>query len=64
MAALIVPIIEAIARVVNITREALAKSLEEMAADIRAGKLIPDDAFEQAKKDQARISVARDTLPD
>ena len=37
---LITSVITGIAKVAKVTREALAKSLEQMAADVRAGKLI------------------------
>ena len=48
---LIVGILEGIARVVRSGREAFGKTVEEIGQDIRKGALIPDEAFNRAKKD-------------
>lgn len=52
---LIVAVISAIAKSIDIGREAAAAKLEEIAAKIRSGALIPDDAFAQAQADVDRI---------
>jgi len=61
---LITSIIIGLARVTKITREALAKSLEEMAADVRAGGLIPDELLAKVEQDSDRIDNIRDRLPE
>lgn len=61
---LITSIITGIARVTKITRAALAKSLEEMAADVRAGGLIPDELLAKVEADGDRLENVRGNLPD
>jgi len=61
---LITSIITGLARVTKITREALAQSLEEMAADVRAGGLIPDELLAKVEQDSDRIDNIRDRLPE
>lgn len=61
---LITSIITGIAKVSKVTREALAKSLEEMAADVRGGGLIPDELLAQAEADGDRLRNVRGNLPD
>lgn len=61
---LITAIITGIAKVTSVTREALAKSLEQMAADVRAGKLIPDELLSKVESDAKRMDSIRDSLPD
>lgn len=61
---IITAVIQGIVKVTKVTREALAKSLEEMAADVRAGGLIPDELLEKVEKDGDRISKIRDSLPE
>jgi len=61
---LITSIITGIAKVTKVTREALAKSLEEMAADVRKGGLIPDELLAKAKSDGKRLEDIRGGLPD
>ena len=60
---LITSLITGIARVSKVTREALAKSLEEMAKDVRSGALIPDELLAQVESDSERLSRIRDGLP-
>jgi len=43
-------------------REALAVELEQLAARVRAGELIPDAAFEQAVRDRTRFELLRDMV--
>ena len=57
-------VITGIAKVAKVTREALAKSLEQMAADVRAGKLIPDELLAQVEDDAKRLDDIRNNLPD
>jgi hypothetical protein len=64
MIEILVPIITAIAKVVEVTREGLARSLEKLAADVRSGKLIPEETFQQATRDRARLKAMRDALPE
>ena len=45
MISLIENLIEAIARSVRVSREAMAATLEEIAVKVRAGDLIPEEAF-------------------
>jgi hypothetical protein len=61
---LITSIITGIAKVTKVTREALAKSLEQMAADVRAGGLIPDELLSKVESDGRRLDKIRDNLPD
>ena len=61
---LITSIITGIAKVTKVTREALAKSLEQMAADIRAGGLIPDELLAKVESDSDRLDDIRGNLPD
>ena len=60
---LITSLITGIARVSKVTREALAKSLEEMAKDVRSGALIPDELLAQVEDDSDRLDSIRDSLP-
>ena len=53
-----------IMKLAKVSREALAKGLEEMAKDVRSGALLPDDLFDQAKSDQDRLASIRDNLPE
>lgn len=53
-----------ILKVVKISREALAKGLEEMASEVRAGALLPDSLFEQVHADSDRLNDIRNSLPD
>jgi hypothetical protein len=61
---LITSLITGIANATKVTREALAKSLEQIAADVRAGKLIPDELLAQVEADGDRLDDMRDNLPD
>ena len=61
---LITSIITGIAKVAKVTREALAKSLEQMAADVRSGGLIPDELLAKAQADGDRLRDVRGNLPD
>ena len=61
---LITSIITGIAKVAKVTREALAKSLEQMAADVRNGGLIPDELLAKAEADGDRLRNIRNNLPD
>lgn len=61
---LIVDIISGLVKVIKTSREALAADLEKIAEDLRAGKLIPDEAFEKAKATLDATQDARDKLPD
>lgn len=45
-------ILEGAAKVLKLSREAFAKKLEDAAAEVRAGKLIPDEAFERSIDDK------------
>jgi len=60
---LLTSIITGIAKVTKVTREALAKSLEEMAADVRKGGLIPDELLAKAESDGKRLEDIRNNLP-
>lgn len=64
MQALLVDIVTGIVRVIKTTREALAADLEEIAGQIRGGKLIPDKAFEAAKVTLGKTKDAYDKLSD
>lgn len=64
METLIVTFLNALARAYELGREAFAAKLEDIAAGIRAGELIPDAAFERAKATHADTKSARDSLPD
>ncbi len=48
-------ILETAASILKLSRDAFATRLEEAAAEIRAGKLIPDAAFDRAIEDQAML---------
>lgn len=48
---ILITLLEAAAKIIGVSREAFAAKLEQVAQDIRAGKLIPDEAFERAKED-------------
>lgn len=48
---ILITLLEAAAKIIGASREAFAAKLEQVAKDIRAGKLIPDEAFERAKED-------------
>lgn len=61
---IITSVISGLAKVAKVTREALAKSLEQMAADVRAGGLIPDELLAKAEADGNRLDSVRDSLPD
>jgi hypothetical protein len=61
---LITSILTGIAKVAKVTREALAKSLEQMAADVRAGGLIPDELLAKVEEDGNRLDDIRGNLPD
>lgn len=61
---IITSVITGLAKVAKVTREALAKSLEEMAADVRAGGLIPDELLAKVEADGDRLDNVRDGLPD
>lgn len=60
---IITAVIQGIAKVTKFSREALAKSLEEMAADVRSGGLIPDELLAKAEEDNDRLESIRDRLP-
>lgn len=61
---IVTSVLTGIARVTGVTREALAKSLEEMAADARAGGLLPDELLAKVESDGKRIDNIRDRLPE
>ena len=61
---LIISIITGIAKVTKVTRETIAKSLEEIAVDVRAGKLIPDALLAKVEADSDRLEDIRSNLPD
>lgn len=63
MEELIVKALTGIVRVIKTTRESLALELEQVAAKIRAGELIADDAFDKAKETRDATAAARDKLP-
>lgn len=48
---LIVGVLEGIARAAKVSREAFGKTVEEIGQDIRARKLMADEAFGRAKED-------------
>jgi len=60
----IVSILSGLVRVFNVTRDSLAKNLEEIAADVRSGKLIPQETFDRAKADKSKVDDAYNNLPD
>lgn len=62
LAGLIVTALTALLKGATATREALADSLEEAAAKVRNGDLIPDELLAIAKKDQAAIDTIMDSL--
>ena len=61
---IITSVITGIAKVTKVTREALAKSLEEMASDVRDGGLIPEELLAKVEADGERLDKVRDGLPD
>jgi len=61
---IITSVITGIAKVSKVSREALAKSLAEMAEDVRNGALIPDDLLEKVEADGDRLDDVRNNLPD
>jgi hypothetical protein len=61
---IITSVITGLAKVTKVTREALAKSLEDMASDVRAGKLIPNELLAQVEEDSNRLDDIRRNLPD
>jgi len=61
---IVTSVLTGIARVTKVTRESLAKSLEEMAADVRKGGLIPDELLAKVEADGERIDNIRDRLPE
>ena len=60
---IITSVIQGLVRVTKITREALAKSLETMASDVRAGGLVPDKLLAKVEDDAAKLDAIRDRLP-
>jgi hypothetical protein len=60
---IITSVIQGLVRVTKVTREALAKSLESMAADVRAGGLVPDQLLAKVESDSAKLEAMRDRLP-
>jgi hypothetical protein len=60
---IITSVIQGLVRVTKVTREALAKSLESMAADVRAGGLVPDQLLAKVESDGAKLDAMRDRLP-
>ena len=60
---IITAVLNGIAKITKVSREALAKSLEEMASDIRGGGLIPDELLEKVNQDSKKIDSIRDKLP-
>jgi hypothetical protein len=60
---IITSVIQGLVRVTKVTREALAKSLESMAADVRAGGLVPDQLLAKVESDGAKLDAVRDRLP-
>lgn len=61
---IITSVITGIAKVTKVTRAALAKSLDDMAADVRAGRLIPDELLAAVEADSDRLDDVRKNLPD
>ncbi len=61
---LITSVITGIAKVSKVTREALAKSLESMAKDVRSGALIPDALLAKVEADGDRLDDMRENLPE
>ena len=59
---LIIGAIEAVALAIQMTREAAANTLEELAEKVRKGELIPDEAFAQAEEDLERFDDLREHL--
>ncbi len=60
---IITSVITGIARVTKMTRESWAKTLEEMAADVRRGKLLPDELLAKVEADGDALDNVRDSLP-
>lgn len=56
LADIIVGVLEGIARVVGMSREAFGRTVEEVGKSIRAGDLIPNEAFGRAKEDAEILS--------
>lgn len=61
---IITSVITGLVKVTKVTREAFAKSLEEMAADVRGGGLIPDELLAKVEADGDRLDDVRGNLPD
>jgi len=61
---IITSVIHGIAKISSVTREALAKSLEQMASDVRSGGLIPDDLLNKVEADGKKLDKMRGSLPD
>lgn len=61
---IIVAVLEGLVRSWRTTREALAAELEAIAAELRKGKLVPDEAFARSRTDAAAVRGVRDRLPD
>ena len=61
---IITSVITGLAKVTKVTREALAKSLEDMAADVRSGKLLPTELIDKVEADSNRLDDIRGNLPD
>lgn len=59
---IIVALISGIAKSIELGREAAADTLEQLATKIRAGALIPDDAFYQAQADLDRFDDLKEHL--
>lgn len=55
-------IVEVIDGIKDITRESIASSIRAAADKLERGDIVPDEALEQAKKDQARIDRIRARL--
>lgn len=48
-------LLESAAKVLKLSREAFATKLEDAAAEVRAGRLIPEAAFQQSIDDKALL---------
>lgn len=63
MGAIIGPIVvELVGSIAVATRESVAATLRALAEKVERGDLVPDAAFEQAKKDQDRIDTIREGI--
>lgn len=62
IATIIAAIVEALLGITKITRENIAASLDEIAAKVRNGELIPQEAIDRATSDQDRIDAHRKKL--